>query len=89
MTMTTLTYPTQKVAAFVANLARRHGVSYIQTSNDAFASLVTTLSDDTVVTDSTQDLIVALKRAKVIDGKTMVALLGNHLDEQKNVQPVW
>jgi hypothetical protein len=67
----------------VADLAHHHGVSYVPNSNDAFADLVTTLSDDVVVTDATQDLIVALKRAKVIDGKSMVTLLGNHLDEQK------
>lgn len=80
--------PTHEVAAFVANLARRHDVSYAKTSNDALADLITQLSDDDVVTDETEDLIVALKRSKVIDASQMVALLGSYMDEIQHVRSV-
>ena len=79
--ITTSEFPTTGVAAFVADVARRHGVSYVKTSNDALADFITRFSDDNVVTDQTEDLIVALKRSKVIDGSQMVALLGNYMDE--------
>lgn len=49
------------------------------------ADVITRLADDTVVTDVTEDLLVALKRADVIDGPTMIDLLGRHLDECRHV----
>lgn len=89
MTMiTTSDFPTTGVATFVADVARRHGVSYVRSSNDALADFITQFSDDDVVTDGTEDLIVALKRSKVIDGSQMVALLGNYMDEAKHVRSI-
>jgi hypothetical protein len=37
------------------------------------------LADDDVRSDETEDLLVALKRANVINGPTMVDLLGRYL----------
>lgn len=71
----------EDVGHYVAALARRHGVVYAKTGNDALAEVITRLADDDVRTDETEDLLVALKRANVIDGPTMVALLGRHLDQ--------
>ncbi|MFN5349235.1 MAG: hypothetical protein ACK5A0_06820 [Polaromonas sp.] len=87
--MITSEFPTTGVATFVADVARRHGVSYVRSSNDALADFITRFSDDEVATDQTEDLIVALKRSKVIDGSQMVALLGNYIDEAKHVRSVW
>lgn len=75
--------PTSGLAEFVADLARKHGVRYARTGVDDLADVITRLADDVVATDRTEDLIVALKRAHVIDGPTMVALLGNYLDERR------
>ena len=80
--------PTIGVATFVADVARRHGVSYVRGSNDALADFITQFSDDDVVTDGTEDLIVALKRSKIIDGSQMVTLLGNYMDEAKHVRSI-
>jgi len=74
-----------RTSAYVADLARRHGVAYVRTPHDAMAEVITRLADDDIVTDETEDLIVALKRAGVIDGATMVDLLGRHLDEMHHV----
>ena len=49
------------------------------------ASAITRLADDHVETDETEDLLVALRRAHVIDGPTMVDLLGRHLDECRHM----
>ncbi|CDQ10443.1 conserved hypothetical protein [Acidithiobacillus ferrivorans] len=73
------------VRQYVAALARRRGVVYAKTGNDALAEAITRLADDDVRTDETEDLLVALKRAHVIDGPTMVSLLGQHLDECRHV----
>jgi hypothetical protein len=35
------------------------------------------------IADEIEDLLVALKRANVIDDKAMVHLLGNYLDEKR------
>ncbi len=80
-----MAYPVSDVASHVVALAKQHGVSYKRTSNDEFADVITRLADDEVDTDATEDLIVALKRANVIDGPTMVSLLGSHLDERRHV----
>jgi hypothetical protein len=36
-----------------------------------------------VITDATEDLLVGLRRANIIDAAAMVELLSNHLDERK------
>ena len=82
--MSTLTLPTSGLADFVMKLANRHKVRGERTSEDDLADVITRLSGDTVAPDNVEDMIVALKRARVIDGATMVSLLGNYLDEKKN-----
>ena len=77
--------PVSSVSSYVANIAKRHGVSYLRTPSDELADVITRLSGDEITTDATEDLIVALKRANVIDGPTMVSLLGSYLDEQLHV----
>lgn len=69
------------VRQYVATLAKQHGVVSVKTGADALAEVITRLSDDKVRTDETEDLLVALGRAHVIDGPTFVNLLGRHLDE--------
>jgi hypothetical protein len=75
----------KSVAEQVQQLAKENGVVYKRTANDALAEVITRLSDDNVVTDATEDLIVALKRANVISGEVMVSLLGQHLREIRHV----
>jgi hypothetical protein len=75
----------KSVAEQVQQLAKENGVVYKKTANDALAEVITRLSDDNVVTDATEDLIVALKRANVISGEVMVSLLGQHLREIRHV----
>lgn len=83
--MATLDIPTAGLAEYIAGLARQHGIRYVRTPDDALADVITRLADDEVVADDTEDLIVALKRSHVIDAATMVSLLGNYLDEKRNV----
>jgi hypothetical protein len=82
-TVSTATRP--RTSVYVAELARRHGVVSVRTPHDALAEVITRLSDDEIATDETENLIVALKRAGVIDGATLVDLLGRHLDERRHV----
>lgn len=88
MAASALNIPTHHLADYVASLAEEHGVQYVRTSSDVLAEVITRLSDDEVVTDSTENLIVALKKANVVDGRTMVALLGNYLREKYNSRSV-
>lgn len=66
-------------------LARRSGVAYQATYEDALAEVITRLSDDNVVTDDIEDLAVALKRSGIITGNEMVDLLGQYLTEKYHV----
>jgi hypothetical protein len=74
--------PVSSVSSYIDSIAKQHGVSYLRTPSDELADVVTRLSGDEVSTDATEDLIVALRRANVIDGPTMISLLGSHLDER-------
>lgn len=76
--------PTHNIADFVIELVKLNNVTYTKTSIDELAEVITHLADDIVITDETEDLIVALKRAHVIDAATMVLLLGSYLDEKRH-----
>ncbi|MBN6739839.1 hypothetical protein JKG47_04695 [Acidithiobacillus sp. MC6.1] len=86
--MTAMMIPSSNLSEYIIALAEKRGVRYVKTANDALADVVTRLSDDEVDTDDTEDLIVALRRANAIDGSTMVSLLGNYLDEKRNVRSI-
>lgn len=74
-----------KVSHYVLDLAKKSGVAFIKSPNDALANVITHLSDDDVICDETEDLIVALRRANVINGTEMVSLLGQYIKEQESV----
>lgn len=75
--------PITDVKGYVQTLALAHHITYVKTRGDDWAETVTRLAGDDVVTDEVEDLIVALKRAHVVNDKEMVALLGNYLAEKK------
>ena len=62
--------PTSGVASYVAELAKRYGVRAMRMPLDDLADVVTRLSDDEVHGDATQEMIVALARAEVIDRRS-------------------
>lgn len=78
--------PTTGLYLFVAELAGQHGITYVRTGSSALAELITSLSGDDVIPDETENLVIALRRANVIDGKTMVTLLGRHFDETRHLK---
>lgn len=86
--------PTRGLADFITGLASQHRVKFRRTHLSDLARTFTRLSDDDVEQDDVQRLVVALRQARVIDGPTMVELLGNYLDEkfgiarQRAVRPV-
>lgn len=75
--------PATGVKEFVESLAAKHGISFDRTPLDDLADAFTRLSDDEVQSDSTMDLIVALRRAKVITSAEMTQIFGRYIDEQK------
>ncbi|WP_250532373.1 hypothetical protein [Caballeronia sp. ATUFL_F1_KS39] len=81
-----LKLPNTGIREFVADLAKKHNVEYIETNYSALARQISRLSDAEVAPDETEKLVIALRQAKVIDGPTMVALLGRYFDEL-NVTP--
>ncbi len=80
--MATAQIPTTGLSEYISVLAQRSGVRYVPTPTDNLANIITKLSGDEILVDEIEDLLVALKRAKVIDGLTMVHLLGNYLEEK-------
>ncbi|WP_250501419.1 hypothetical protein [Caballeronia sp. GAWG1-5s-s] len=72
------------VADHIAKLAKQHGVEYVETGNSALARVITYLCDDDMPVggpDRTEKLVIALRKANVISGRTMVELLGKYFDE--------
>ncbi len=57
-------YPS--VRQYIHDLAARHGVIYQQTALDQLSDAYARLSDSDVELDETENLITALRRAKVI-----------------------
>lgn len=51
------------------------------TYGHVFANTVTELAGDSVALDKTEDVLIALRRAKIISGRRMVDLLGQHQRE--------
>lgn len=74
-------YYSFKVADVVSRFVRKTGFVSKKTYGDIFAQKVTELSGDTVHLDSVENILIALKRQKVIFGKKMVRLLAEHQRE--------
>ena len=66
----------------IVELAKQSGVRYKPTVYDELADMITRLSDDDVVIDDIENLVVELKRSGVITGGEMVDLLGQYLKEK-------
>ncbi|WP_402720455.1 hypothetical protein [Janthinobacterium rivuli] len=78
--------PMVGLGKFIGDLAKRHGVVYVRDGMCALAECITRLSDDEVEQDETEKLVIALRRSKVIDGPTMVTLLGRYFDETRDIR---
>ena len=77
--------PMTGLSAYIADLAKRHGVVYVKTRSSVLAQVITLLAGDDGNPDETEKLVIALRRANVIDGKSMVTLLGRYFGEMRNV----
>ena len=76
--------PMTGLSAYIADLAKRHDVVYVKTGSSALAQVITRLAGDDGNPDETEKLAIALCRANVIDGRTMVTLLGRYFEETRN-----
>lgn len=65
-------------SVFVRALARREGVAYNTTFADNWASAVTRLAGDTIRSDATDDLLVALGRSGKISAADQLEMLVAH-----------
>lgn len=69
------------VADLVSRFCRRKGFVVEATYGDVFAKKVTELAGDDVELDATEQVLVALKRRRIITGRRLVRLLGQHQRE--------
>lgn len=79
-----LVIPTSGIRQFIIDLAKQHNVKYVTTGDDLIANVVTRLSDDDVVMDEVELLLIALERAGVVASKDVMLLHFNYLRELKN-----
>ena len=77
-----LEIPTVDLSKFIADLAKRHGVTYTKTPFDQLAEIITNLSDDDVEMDDVEFLLIALERAGIVPSEQVVALHVNYLREK-------
>ena len=75
--------PTTGVSDFVDDLAKRYGLKYERTGVEDWADSVAKVLGDYVELDETEQLLVALKKAGVIDGRQAARLIANHFRERK------
>ncbi|WP_414041571.1 hypothetical protein ACJU26_05800 [Acidithiobacillus sp. M4-SHS-6] len=75
----------QTVQETVLKMAHAHGVVVQKTPVDMLAETITALAGDRVETDDTERLILALRRAHVLNGESAMLLLGKHLNERRHV----
>ncbi|MHB9786153.1 hypothetical protein [Stenotrophomonas sp. MA5] len=66
------------ITKLARRLAKREGVQYAARYMDSWASAVTSLAGDTVQSDDTDDLLVALTREDKLSGQEMVKLVMAH-----------
>ena len=72
-----------KIAALVERFSRQKKFVPEKTYGHFYAAKVTELAGDSVELDMTEEVLVALKRRKVISGRRMVDLLGQHQREMR------
>jgi antitoxin component HigA of HigAB toxin-antitoxin module len=76
--------PMTGLSTYIANLAKQHGVVYVKTGSSALAQVITRLAGDDGNPDEPEKLVIALRRANVINGRIMVTLLGRYFDETRH-----
>jgi hypothetical protein len=74
--------PTTGLAKYITDLAKQHNITYVKTFADTWADTVTRLSDDSIEADDIEDLLLALKRAEILNIDDMLSLLVNYLREK-------
>jgi len=77
--------PVSGFGLYIAELASKYGVIYKKTEMDELAEYLTRLSDDEVVLDDHECLIVALVRRGIISNEQMMKLHHGYLKEKFNV----
>ncbi len=65
----------------ILDLAKLHGITYEETALDRFAKKAAELSDAEATLDDIDHLLVALRRANVLDGTTATQLHMRYLNE--------
>jgi hypothetical protein len=74
----------QSVAGYARDLARRHGVAFSRDAADELAEAATILADNELPpADATDDLLVALGRARVLTADQVVHLIIQHHRETR------
>ncbi|WP_404406860.1 hypothetical protein [Pelagibacterium halotolerans] len=68
----------------IRSLAKQHGIVASRTRLDDWADDVTRLAGDDVNFDEVQELIVALRKAGVVDGVELTRLHSRYLDERSS-----
>ena len=80
--MTALLKPHEPHASeTIQALAAKYGISYRPSPLDELGDVITSLSGDDVKLDEMERLLVELGRAKIIDGRTQIALAAAYQDE--------
>ena len=73
--------PEQDVRQYIERFAAAHDVTFERTRLDDWAEAVTRAVGDDVVLDSTEKLLVALKKQSLISGRQAARLVSNHCRE--------
>ena len=86
-TKKTINIPETGLKDYITDLAKLHNIEYVETKIDQLSRVITHLSDDEIESDDTENLVVALHQAKIINGQQMVVLLSYYLKEKYAAKP--
>ncbi len=73
----------QNTATVIQRMARRYGVTYVPTPNDAWAGHITRLAGDSVELDPIEQTLIALQRAGRLSRPRLIELQAAYLNESK------
>ena len=82
---TSIRVPVSGFEAYIIELATSHGLVYRKTDEDELAQQLTRLSDDEVVMDDIECLIIALFRDGVLNSENIMKIHHGYLKEKFNV----
>jgi hypothetical protein len=82
MTIAPSVYSTLTAKQTIWQLAQQHGITHQHSQLDQLGDSITRLSDEEIILNETQWLLIELGRAHILTGRESISLLNRYLQEE-------